>query len=343
MRSRKIALVAGSVTFCSLLTFIPKQHFLLEINSALGGYYLLAHSLILCWLLLARRELSRRHFRIWLVVQLFLLLYYAAPLRRFSTVPLFGRASPRVGCRPDTIRQSRQLSLFFANVQRKGYHVTKFRDEIVRRSPDIVALLEIDSRWISELNIAQHYPHRIEVPHEQDDFGLALYSRFPLIENQEPNFRDTTPPVIAAVLDVGEAGMTVPLQLFLLHVTSPVSQERYLMGRRTLRRVATVVRRDERPMLVAADMNSTPWSALYKLFQYWTNLRNARGGSGIVRTWHAGNPLLRFMLDHVLVDTQLSVSSAEPLPDLGSDHHGYLVDFRVCLRPTDEPPSLGGP
>jgi endonuclease/exonuclease/phosphatase (EEP) superfamily protein YafD len=80
---------------------------------------------------------------------------------------------------------------------------------------------------------------------------------------------------------------------------------------------------DSMPLIVAGDLNATPWSSAFAVA--------ARHGldraSGLAPTWprrHVGIPI-----DHVLADTHWRRGEAQRGPDIGSDH----LPVRVALHP----------
>ena len=107
------------------------------------------------------------------------------------------------------------------------------------------------------------------------------------------------------------------------------------------------------PVILAGDLNTTPWSSSY---------RTLRGGAGLLPvrrlnpTWPAW-PLAfpQLALDHIFVSSDLSVSAAGTGPAVGSDHlpiwavvqrrpafdRGNTLVRGLALRPAPTQPQLG--
>ena len=98
------------------------------------------------------------------------------------------RVKPRVGSSPtpfvgsylqraeldDTAQADLRVMAF--NVLTSNASHAAVLDEVERLSPDVVAVIEVDSTWIKALQpLKDRYPHRIELP-RSDNFGIACWA-----------------------------------------------------------------------------------------------------------------------------------------------------------------------
>ena len=83
---------------------------------------------------------------------------------------------------------SGRLRILHANVLSSNEQATPLLDLIAREQPDLLALHEINARWIGTLaGLADDYPYREGAPRE-DDFGILVLSRTPLQESAVRRF-----------------------------------------------------------------------------------------------------------------------------------------------------------
>lgn len=124
-----------------------------------------------------------------------------------------------------------------------------------------------------------------------------------------------------------EAG---PVRLYAVHVVAPIGS-----GRRGsvdgLRRVATDVRAERGPVLVAGDFNATWGNQAFRdvLDSGLTDAAAARGHT-LQMTWPRGHrvpPVIR--IDHVLTGDGLTVTAIRAGGGLGSDHRPLVADIAV--------------
>ena len=89
-----------------------------------------------------------------------------------------------------------------------------------RMKPDIFVAEEVDSGWFKAFStLSAHFPYHVSHP-RSDNFGLAVFSRFPIVHSQE--IRLPVVPVPAYLLRLDVAGRAV--RLAAIHTVPPRSQ-----------------------------------------------------------------------------------------------------------------------
>ena len=82
-------------------------------------------------------------------------------------------------------------------------------------------------------------------------------------------------------------------------------------------------------MIVAGDINMTPWSPVMADFLATTSLASVRSGRGTLPTWPAWSPVLRVPIDHIFYSPAFAVESVDRIPVRGSDHIGLVSRLTI--------------
>jgi len=190
-------------------------------------------------------------------------------------------------------------------------------------APDVVGLVEVDQRWIDALAPAlTGYAGRIEEP-RADNFGVALYARRPLAGGVE--LLGGTLPTAVATLDLGGA----TLAFLLTHPLPPVRSAQLDAQLAQLDAVAARALAIAGPVVVAGDLNATPWSRPFVRLLDGARLCDTRAGRGVQATFPAALALVRIPIDHVLASCEIGVRARWIERDVGSDHLPVVVELVV--------------
>jgi endonuclease/exonuclease/phosphatase (EEP) superfamily protein YafD len=180
---------------------------------------------------------------------------------------------------------------------------------------DVVVLLEVDDAWAEAVaKLAPRYPHQVMHPRD-DRFGIAVLSRLPLArERIEPLAEG--PPVVIVDLPVGRAGCL----LVAAHPPAPIAADWSARRDAQLAAIGDVAAAESRPVIVAGDLNATPWSHGFRQLVRLRGLSDSAVGRGVQATWNAHRWVPRIPIDHVVVSPEVRVMERRVGPDVGSDH-----------------------
>ena len=220
------------------------------------------------------------------------------------------------------------LRLLMLNVNSSNTRRDATLELIEAEDPDVVLLMEVDSDWLDGLGpLAAGYPHRLAVPRE-DNFGIAAYSKQPWVSGRVVELEDPAGEELPS-LEVRLENGGHPLVLFFTHPVPPVGP-RMAHRRDELLRAAPRHAQGLGPRVVlAGDLNSTPWSPIFREVMEASGMRDTRQGFGIQPTWLAGLPSpFRIPIDHLFVTADVLVIERRVGPDVGSDHLPLIVDLR---------------
>ncbi len=274
------------------------------------------------------------HFRVQIAVAALLVTVAAAVARRLGPAALAALAvmlnvaaiAPTWFSPERPTHHGEPLSLLVLNVQEDNRDHARVARFLAGSDADIVGLLEMDSRWVHDLEPTMAaWPYRMPQPHDKDKFGLALYSRRPFRFREVRTFGVSLTPAIVATIEMDGA----PVTLVLVHPAPPVSSQMAEVQRRFLDALA-----DARPTLgehvvVMGDMNATPWSYPLRRLRARTGLADSRRGFGLETSWPTATAALRIPIDHVLVSPRIVVLERAVGPAVGSDH--FPVQAQIAL------------
>lgn len=236
-----------------------------------------------------------------------------------ALVPVAGTVAPELlRTIPHAAPGTPQLRVVTHNVWERNADPAETAQAIVDARPDIVLLQEVGGNFRPMLAaLRQHLPYATDCPARCD---MAIFSRWP-IDARGYRFRDAAgrkfgPGLAwAEIAPPGMPSFTVAT-LHYGHPSPPGPQ-----ARMRLELADAVHRIDPRSLIVAGDMNLTPWAAAMRA--------QDEALSPLVRmtralpSWHKPVPLLP--IDHVYAGPGWGLVDARRLPATGSDHYPLLV------------------
>ncbi|NNF50323.1 MAG: hypothetical protein HKN65_10745 [Woeseiaceae bacterium] len=297
-------LQAGAIVtlVCSLLAFVPADHFAVQLFTHFRLQYLGA-ALLLLIVLAALRD---RNFALASLV--------AVLANAGVVVPWYnGGAQAAVG--------ETSIKVVLANLLSTNAEHERLLELVDSEQPDVLFLLEVSPAWEAALErLDSRYPHRV-IEAREGNFGIALLSRLPLASSGVIVSEPFGFPTIVATLDASRTKLGVVVT----HPMIPLGTNNYEARNAQLRGLADLIRGMEGPRLLAGDLNASMWDRNYRMFENRTRLRNARRGHGILPTWPTFMPIAMIPIDHVLVSAEIGVESVHAGPAIGSDHLPLVV------------------
>lgn len=284
------------------------------------------------------------HFR----VQYFLGLSAVALLlsfrRRYQAPVLFGLlavanlctiAPLYFGAEPKPAKVSRTYRGLLMNVNTESGVQANAARVIRELAPDFVALEEVNDQWLSALSpTLREFPYSRAMPRE-DNFGIALYSKYPLLQGKILQVGEADIPSVTAELALPDGRVMV----IATHPLPPGGPENSRLRNDQLAQLPNVVRQSSLPVLLLGDLNATPWCFHFKKLLRQSNLRNGSQGRGVLGTWPTFLPLVLIPIDHCLHSAGLHVTRIGTGPKTGSDHYPLVVDFVLTsTSPQDRRP-----
>lgn len=221
------------------------------------------------------------------------------------------------------VNNSQAIKIGLFNVLTSNTNYQGLINEIEKQNPDIVILQEIDDLWITHLKPLNN-KYKYNIRHiRYDNFGIAMFSKLPIINYQIEKWTGYEIPVIKAKLKLENKDIL----LYAIHTLPPISNEYIKTRNDMLKKINTISNSNKKKILIAGDLNTTIYSHAYKkyisnsnLYDIQTNLNNIQG------TWNTKHPnFMRISLDHVLVSKDIKGTDFNIGKDFGSDHLPIFV------------------
>ncbi len=255
--------------------------------------------------------------------------------RKYATIPalitLFNCAYflpiyfPRASSGTQTESSLRLLQLNVNNLNSNHAAVVKYVRSV---HPDILLITELTDEWKRILtDELLDYKHTVLVP-RPDTYGIGVYSTVKLSDAKVKYYGSSGHPTIVCKITKLEE----PTTLVLTHVQGPVKSQFFEWHKEQLLVMTEELQLLPSPLVVAGDMNSTPWTYLTSELIRKCDLVDSRQGFGLQLTWPAPDywrkvPVVLLPIDHCFVSPQLTVVNRTVGPFVGSDHFPVFVDL----------------
>jgi len=229
------------------------------------------------------------------------LLLLAAPLPWFTA----SESAPR------TTAEGPQLNVAAVNVGLASRRPDALLEWLDGQGIDVVALSEVSPDYAKALQVKSSLAHHRLEP-SSGPFGLALLSRYPLVESEVLRDADRIPRIQATLLWSGQA-VTVTA----VHPMPPLSPHFHGARDEHLRTAAQQNGPSTRPGLLLGDLNASPWST----GMLGPTESGYRRATGLRPTWPAAlHGLIGIPIDQILVSRHWAVRDSGTGPVLTSDH-----------------------
>lgn len=226
------------------------------------------------------------------------------------------------------IAADRRLRVLSSNVLMDNRSYDRLLALVEHWKPDILVLLEVDAAWMEGIRILDERFAERYVRAQDNRYGMALYSRFPVVAGgMRSLLRDDLPSAKIRVRLPSQHEITV----YALHPPPPAPGEAPTsIGRDAeMALIAEEVRADSGPAIVIGDLNDVAWSHGTRLFQRLSATADPRVGRGVFSTFHAGHWWMRWPLDHIFVTSAFSVVDLRVCESVGSDHFPVCCDLAL--------------
>ena len=221
-------------------------------------------------------------------------------------------------------REKPESALSILNFNTEFQHNSDYKSFsklIEERNPDLITLVEVDSKWIKALEpTTASYPYKkIELTGP----GMAFFSKLPIETYRVDYFGKYHHPRMKLSLSCGKR----LINTIIAHPTTPKSDFGYRERTAEMALIADELASMCNPKLLIGDFNCSSWSPSFEVFGR-AEVRDSQDGYGPQPTWPArtgrlieGLPVAPLVpIDHVLVSKDIFVLDRQVGPPVGSDH-----------------------
>ncbi|MCB9177427.1 MAG: endonuclease/exonuclease/phosphatase family protein [Caldilineae bacterium] len=196
---------------------------------------------------------------------------------------------------------------------------------LAAQAPDLVALVEVDTRWLEALRQALPGYTIVEAAPQPDNFGMLLALR-----SDRAGLEVEASRVIRAITPAERSFPSIearlrlegrPLDLLVLHTMPPKGAGEAALRDRQLAAAASWAAARSAPALVLGDLNITRFSPRFAELLRVGGLQDSALGRGYQASWpYPALPVLGIPIDQALYGRGIRVLDRRVGPGLGSDH-----------------------
>ncbi len=213
------------------------------------------------------------------------------------------------------------FKLLHSNVYMRNNDKATLLQLIEHEAPDIIVAQEVDNKWVDQLSsIESVYPFNVKIP-RSDNFGMALYSKFPISKKLELTLNEFGVPTISVTLKVNDRD----IEIVSMHPVPPMNRKYFNSRNNQIEFIANYCQNIKTPLVLVGDFNVSLWSQYYVRLEKMSKLRNTRQGFGILPSWPSNILPLRIPIDHCMVSSQFDVVDTRLGSDVNSDHLPLIV------------------
>lgn len=215
------------------------------------------------------------------------------------------------------------LKVVQANVFHHNAAIDKAIEVLLQTEADVIAVQEISTAWSEKFchRITKQYPYSVVIPHDTCCYGIALFSRHPIMHHEVLQV-EGAPQIVA---DVQLGGETV--RVIVVHTLPPAFPDQTAERNEQLRQLTQTALASEHPTILLGDLNIVPWDRTFQVFLEAADLHQVQNGFQPTWPMDLGFPLIP--IDLVTHSERFIPTSCEAVTVPGSDHRGLVVGFEV--------------
>ena len=224
------------------------------------------------------------------------------------------------------------LKIVSFNVKTSNRNYEAAAKYLLRESPEIILLLEIDNAWMQEIGTRLEGYRQIEGQAQDNNFGLVMFVRGDAVDLavEGTTLRELSGIGVGPAIQMQCTWHGQPLSILGIHPVPPMNERNAASRDADLEAVgrwSLDQRADGRAALVIGDFNATPWCYAFRKLLRDGNLHDSERGFGVQPTFKANWPqVIGIPIDHCLHSDELKiVERAVDSSGHGSDHRPLMV------------------
>ncbi len=192
---------------------------------------------------------------------------------------------------------------------------------IQQEDADIVGISELTKGWWQILQPKmKKYPYQVVEP---SFGGIGLLSKFPIRDGRVEHFGEIKRPRVVAQVLVKDKWIKV----IFAHPIIPMRRVGFRDAELAV--IAKDASSGDEPVILAGDLNCTPFSYFFYKLQRDGRLRDSEKGFGYQPSWSTFHILPLFCIDHCLASSDVSFVRRYNGPNVGSDHLPVITELSL--------------
>lgn len=191
---------------------------------------------------------------------------------------------------------------------------------------DLVVIQEASALFAQQLQtLAPRYRYAYIGP---DRRSTAVLSRWPLLEARSDSPGEGAAPASHTRIKWRE----IELTLVGVHLHWPLGARDSRLRNQELAALAQRAAGAQGPMLIAGDLNITPWSPHFRDLLRDSGFADCAAGQGLAPSWPSHVQWLGIRIDHCLASPHWQILDVRTGPHVGSDHRPVIVELALKTR-----------
>mgnify|MGYP002399553009 CR=1 FL=1 len=288
----------------TLVSFLGAHHFIFELLSHMRPYFCIAALFITACLVLLRANRSA------------LIGFTLVLLNSVQIVSLYLPYPTKISSNDPQVKFL-QMNIWGG----KNRNYDSVVSEIQKENADIVGISELTQGWWAVLKPKlEKYPYQVVEPSYG---GICLVSKLPIRDGRIEHYGKLKRPRVVADVKVNDRWVKV----IFAHPVIPMVHVGMRNGE--LADIAKDAGSSAEPVILAGDLNCTPWSYYFYRLRRDGKLRDTEKGFGYQPTWSMFHPVPLLCIDHCLASSQFSTVKRYNGRFVGSDHLPVITELRL--------------
>lgn len=226
------------------------------------------------------------------------------------------------------------LKIISFNQLRYNKHIGTFLSRPDVQSADVIVLLEANKHSKeSAQKLKNIFPHQF-MALGLSSKSMIVLSKYPLEKLERIRmFEDDPAENFIVHFDVTPDTNNTPTRIIALHTKAPIPYRRIAERNTELARLSEVINNapKDRPIIALGDFNITPYNLNFKNLLKQTGLTSLHSVyAPPVHSWPSFAPwVLRFQIDHILINSRVQPISLKAIKADGSDHLALSGSFAI--------------
>ncbi len=207
------------------------------------------------------------------------------------------------------------LSILHINLSNIGGEYESFLKRLDRLDADIISFQEVTPDW--DLMLKANLSNKYKAEYSQvriDPYGMAVYSKKPMIRKDTFNFKDVPNLRLEFVIEGKK------LSLLSSYILPPVNNKSRLNVQEHFNLLSDKIKNIKAPLIALGDYNLVPWSNEVRNLRDETKLKVSRRTIAVSR--------FQIPYDHILFSSELECIDFEEIEDDQTNHIGIFGRYQ---------------